>query len=105
MTCTVCGRNRIYHCSEIIAWSESGCHDGVFMDDDEYAEGWQRDVIYPPCKYSPLCCRHCEGSGESRDPASKSDDCEYCSGTGWLGGKAKWPIAAEEARAAAKEGK
>ena len=30
--------------------------DGVWMDDDVHGEGWEPDVIYPPCPFNPLAC-------------------------------------------------
>ena len=38
MTCTICGRHKVYHASEWNTHAEHGCHDGVTMDDDVHAE-------------------------------------------------------------------
>lgn len=97
MTCSICGRDNIWHGSENSPppgsyLSEMGCHDGVLMDDDEYHEGWQPDVVYPPCPHSPLKCQTCNGTGIC--PAhidSTSDDCPMCDGVGWKDGKCQWP--------------
>jgi hypothetical protein len=71
---------------------EAGCHDGVFMDDDEHHEGWQPDLIYPPCPHNPKRCLTCNGSGYAADPnAAGQDDCPDCDGTGWSSGEAQWP--------------
>lgn len=101
MGCSICGREKIWHGSEHYPapgtyLAEMGCHDGVRMDDDEHGEGWQPDVIYPPCPHSPLCCKACGGDGRSRDPKSDSDDCAPCKDTGWKEGRPHWPISAEE---------
>lgn len=91
MTCAICGKP-ILHGSNILPTSESGCHDGVWMDDDEHFEGWHRDVIYPPCRNNPACCKACGGDGMSKLPIDQreSDDCEYCGGNGWIGDP-QWP--------------
>lgn len=96
MTCPTCNRARIAHGSDYGApagsyLSEAGCHDGVWMDDDEHAEGWQRDVIYRPCPHNPRACAECGGTGNT----GSGDDCAACRGTGWQGGKPEWPIVAE----------
>lgn len=80
MTC-VCGRKGF----------QSGCHDGVQMDDDENAEGWQTDVVYPPCPNNPKCCADCKGTGLARPEIITQDDCPACDGTGWKDGEAEWP--------------
>lgn len=101
MPCRTCGRTPQWHGSQEpharpgTYLSETGCHDGVRMDDDEYHEGWQPDVVYPPCPYSPLCCPSCGGDGRSRDPNHDSDDCAPCNGTGWTDAKPQWPASAE----------
>lgn len=68
MTCGICGKPPL-HGSALggrpgTYLSESGCHGGVWMDDDEYAEGWQPDVVYPPCPNHPKACKKCGGRGE-----------------------------------------
>jgi hypothetical protein len=35
------------------------------MDDDEHGEGWQADVIYPPCAHNPNRCPTCDGTGDA----------------------------------------
>lgn len=96
MTCSVCGQKSVLHGSALARQlpdggtgtylSESGCHNGVWMDDDEYAEGWQPDVIYRPCPNHPKCCKKCGGSGELRDKDGSSYDCtnKTCN-AGWKG--------------------
>lgn len=96
MTCHVCKRGLVFHGSERVPSSESGCHDGVFMDDDEHAEGWQPDVVYPPCPFNPDRCADCGGSGEAPPDHVDSDDCPACSGSGWKGGEVQWPTATGE---------
>lgn len=97
MTCTICGRNRVWHGSSEPGarpgtyLSEMGCHDGVAMDDDEHAEGWNQDVAYPPCKHNPNRCQRCGGSGDAPPDVTDRDDCPDCRGNGWAGGKAQWP--------------
>lgn len=95
MTCQICGRHKVYHGSE---WNAGGygCHDGMLMDDDVHAEGWQRDVIYPPCPHNPRKCSRCDGSGSAPADVTTQDDCPDCSGTGWAGGKCEWPSPARE---------
>ena len=94
MTCTICGRHKVYHASEWSDRAEYGCHDGVTMDDDVHAEGWQRDVIYPPCPHNPNKCKRCDGSGNAPADVTTQDDCPACHGTGWNGGKCEWPVEA-----------
>lgn len=103
MTCSICGRHRVWHGSEepnLPAYSkllEFGCHDGVAMDDDEHGEGWHDDVIYPPCPHNPARCVSCNGTGWAADPeAAGQDDCPDCVG-GWAGGKPQWPTQGEPA--------
>lgn len=94
MTCLICGRAPQFHGSEVRPGIETGCHDGVLMDDDEYFEGWQQDVIYPPCPHNPAMCGTCCGSGEAPEKVAArlmQDDCPDCNGTGWRGGNAQWP--------------
>ena len=92
MTCLSCGREKVWHGSEHRAGSEVGCHDGVAMDDDEHADGWQHDVIYPPCPHNPLRCETCSGSGDCPETIKDgSDDCPACNGTGWKDGNPQWP--------------
>lgn len=92
MTCDICGKPKWHGSQEPGATqgshlSETGCHDGVMMDDDEHAEGWQSDVIYPPCPNHPNRCPTCGGSGEY-----DGGDCETCDGTGWYGCAPQYPI-------------
>lgn len=97
MNCTICGRHAVLHGSEQSSRAEWGCHDGVLMDDDTYHEGWQRDVVYPPCSYNPVACVTCQGSGEAPPlmaEAFSQDDCVDCAGSGWEDGQCQWPIAA-----------
>ena len=96
MTCGVCGKPTL-HGSALggrpgTYLSESGCHNGVWMDDDEYAEGWQPDVIYQPCPNNPKGCKKCKGTGTvftwSADKTGRyHHDCpnKTCGGTGWKG--------------------
>jgi hypothetical protein len=69
MTCQICGRGRSLHGSDLVAspardfagtyLMEAGCKDGVWMDDDVYHEGWERDTSYPVCPCSPKRCGTC----------------------------------------------
>ncbi len=59
--------------------SDIECVNGVLIDIDEYTEGWQRDVIYPPAPCHPGYCKECGGSG-----VRKGGDCRGCDGTGYL---------------------
>lgn len=103
MTCQTCGRNPQWHGSQTGARAgtylhETGCHDGVRMDDDEHGEGWAPDTIYPPCQFNPARCSTCDGTGNASPmmaEALKRDDCEDCNGTGWKDGECQWPIAVE----------
>ena len=105
MACLVCGRERAWHGSETglpgTYLNETGCHDGVRMDDDVHGEGWQPDVIYPPCEFNPRCCPTCSGTGNAPPlmaEALQQDDCADCHGTGWKDGKCEWPVSiADEA--------
>lgn len=81
---------------------ETGCHAGVKMDDDVHAEGWQPDLVYPPCPNNPRVCPECKGSGEAGPEATTQDDCPACDGTGWLGGKPEWPVPAAPDRSPAE---
>ena len=63
-----------------------GCQNGVAMDDDTYFEGWELDVVYPPCTCHPKHCKTCGGSGWCpQDIQHDSDDCPTCGGDGWIG--------------------
>lgn len=102
MSCTICGRPQIWHGSQegnAIPGTylfEMGCYDGVRMDDDEYHEGWQPDVVYPPCRFSPHACVTCSGTGAAPPLMSKAlntEECVDCHGNGWKDGEAQWPIA------------
>lgn len=63
---------------------KEGCHSGVAMDDDTYFEGYERDVIYPPCSCHPSYCPTCKGSGLTEDDDGESGDCPDCE-SGWRG--------------------
>ena len=83
----------------------SGCHDGVWMDDDVHGEGWERDVIYPPCPHNPAACE-CVTKPESMSfgdwqqisygTGLAKDGCPQCHGTGWRGGKVQYPVSMDE---------
>ena len=96
MSCSTCGRYRQWHGSETGSpgtyLNESGCHDGVHMDDDEYFEGWQADTLYHPCPHNSARCRKCKGTGSTKD----GGECRPCHGTGWKNGDAQWPIPADD---------
>lgn len=104
MTCKICGKPGPIHGSQ---WgqpgtylNESGCHDGVWMDDDEYYEGWAPDTIYPPCPNHPKSCKKCGGNGSLRkwNEALGCYDVTDCPNktcqSGWKGAP-QWPVAAE----------
>lgn len=103
VSCTICGRPSVWHGSHEghampgTYLFEMGCYDGVRMDDDdEYHEGWQTDVVYPPCRYSPLACKTCGGTGDAPPlmaEALETDECVDCRGTGWRDGNPRWPEA------------
>lgn len=59
------------------------CHEGILIDADEYAEGWQRDVIYQPCSCNPKFCMRCRGIGMIVDDEG-AGDCPHCN-CGWVG--------------------
>ena len=90
MSCSICKRPTL-HGSHLGGrpgsyLSESGCHNGVWMDDDEYAEGWQPDVVTRPCPNNPARCDRCDGSGVAPKDVTTQDDCPACDGTGWRNG-------------------
>jgi len=97
MTCDICGRDQIYHGSELSSrpgsyLSEAGCHNGCFMDDDEYHEGWDPSVVVPPCPYNPARCSACNGRSEiETEIRGVTQECEACDGTGWKDGRHKQP--------------
>ena len=64
--------------------SNECCFNGVIMDADTFYEGFDRDLIYPPCECNPKHCKACEGTGEL-ETGLGVEDCEHCGGTGWLG--------------------
>lgn len=66
------------------------------MDDDVHAEGWQRDVIYPPCPNNPRRCMDCGGTGDAGPEVTTQDDCPACDGTGWAKGKAEHPVSLDD---------
>lgn len=75
------------HCENGYRGSDVECVNGVLIDIDEYHEGWQMDVLYPPAPCHPLFCKTCSGSGRCPDDVpSDSDDCPNCIGTGYVGG-------------------
>ena len=82
-------RLKFLPCNRHIA-GDVECCDGVVMDIDEYTEGWQPDVIYPPCDCNPRYCATCKGTGDAPKDVGDSDDCPECSGIGWRG-KPMWP--------------
>ena len=91
MACNACGKPTVLHGSHLTNQRnsyliESGCHNGVWMDDDEYHEGWQPDVVYRPCPNHPKCCKKCGGSGTLYDKDGSSYDCtnKTCN-SGWKG--------------------
>jgi len=115
MTC-FCGRAQPLHGSELgtlrmggqmrgTYLSESGCHDGVWMDDDVYHEGWERDVVYPVCPCSPKRCSTCGLPPEklttgqlqtiSYGTCVAQEDCPECHGNGWKGGRCEYPESAD----------
>lgn len=74
-------------CENGFRGSDVECVNGVLIDIDEYHEGWQDDVIYPPAPCHPNFCKPCNGSGWCPDGVeSDSDDCPTCEGTGYVGG-------------------
>lgn len=100
MSCGVCGKPSVLHGSDLggkggTYLGESGCHDGVWMDDDEYYEGWASDTIYHPCPNHPKFCKKCHGSGSLVDKDGAQYDCtnKTCQ-SGWKG-EPEWPIPAE----------
>ncbi len=68
--------------SENKSCDDDWCFNGVIMDTDEFYEGYERDVIYPPCKCNPKYCDHCEGAGHLYVPDG-SIDCENCNYHVW----------------------
>lgn len=102
MACTICGREKVYHGSEHPSAHpgtyliESGCHNGCWMDDDEYAEGWDPDVVILPCPYNPSACKKCGGQGWTAEiedngkyepnPEQIQVSCKFCNASGWEGG-------------------
>lgn len=108
MPCTVCGRNRVlcgaeFHPDRGAYLSESSCHDGVWMDDDVYCEGWERDVLYPPCPHNPAACDCIKRDLTLHELHTMScgvcigeDDCKSCGGSGWKDQKWQWPVSADD---------
>lgn len=116
MPCTTCGREKRCHGSEAAKSSgyprwretyavESGCHDGVWMGDDEHGEGWQSDVIYPPCPHNPAACDCLPKADEmsfadwqtiSYGTGLAQDGCPKCHGTGWRDGNVQYPVSIDE---------
>jgi hypothetical protein len=116
MPCSTCGREQRCHGSEAAVASglprhretyamESGCHDGVWMDDDTHGEGWERDVIYPPCPYNPAAC-DCVKKPDSMSFGDWNqisygtglgrDDCAKCGGNGWRDGQWQHPVSIDD---------
>jgi len=105
MACLTCGRPQTWHGSHEpegrpgTYLSETGCHDGVRMDDDEYHEGWDPQTSYPPCQFNPNRCPTCDGTGRAPPmmvEALERDDCADCGGSGWKNGDSQWPVAASD---------
>lgn len=104
-TCGICGKETL-HGSHLggqggTYLGESGCHDGVWMDDDEYGEGWDPTTIYRPCPNHPKCCKKCGGAGlinkwNAERGGYDSYDCtnKTCN-AGWKG-EPQWPVSADE---------
>lgn len=96
MTCEICGKKPLTGFdlggqpgTYLI---DSSCHDGVWMDDDKYAEGWEPDTVYPPCPNNPACCKSCGGTDNATPEDARffqQDDCPRCE-SGWIGGP-QWP--------------
>lgn len=63
------------------------CIAGIAIDYDEFFEGWQTDVSYPPAPCHPGYCKPCKGTGDDSEGRPDSDDCRHCGGTGYAGGK------------------
>lgn len=97
--CGLCGKP-LLHGSSLPGGSpgtylnESGCHDGVWMDDDEYHEGWASDTIYRPCPNNPKCCKRCHGSGSIYRDGGQEDCPNKTCNAGWKG-EPQWPIPRE----------
>lgn len=92
MTCSICGKPEWHGSQESNAFpgshlSETGCHLGFRIDDDEFAEGVQKKVIYPPCPNNPKKCTACNGNGfvvtVENDGSHCDDECGFCDGHGW----------------------
>lgn len=66
------------HCTNGHIAGDVECINGVLIDIDEFTEGHQRDLIYPPAPCHPDYCNACEGSGEH-----DFGDCDKCGGTGY----------------------
>lgn len=96
MTCNICGCASVLHGAHLggrpgTYLAESGCHNGVWMDDDEYTEGWDPSVVTRPCPNNPDCCLSCNGTGDTSDDPEFLVECEACEGTGWAGGDWRAP--------------
>lgn len=76
------------HCRNGFRGSDIECVNGILIDIDEFTEGWETDVLYPPAPCHPLYCKSCAGTGRCPDHIEHdSDDCPDCDGTGYVGGK------------------
>lgn len=73
-------------CKNGFMGSDVECINGVLIDIDEFTEGWTRDAIYPPAPCHPKYCGACAGTGDAGDDDVGFSDCEWCGGTGYLGG-------------------
>lgn len=74
------------HCKHGFMGSDIECVNGVLIDIDEFTEGWQTDVLYPPAPCHPLYCVSCKGSGEKALEGGAVTDCADCEGSGYRGG-------------------
>lgn len=115
MPCSTCGREQRCHGSEFAKgqhdrWRETyaataGCHDGVWMDDDVHGEGWEPDVIYPPCPFNPQACDCAlrpdamsfrNWNNISYGTGLAQDGCPKCHGSGWKDCKWQHPVSIDD---------
>jgi len=92
MTCTHCNNGQ-FNDTDIM------CISGVLIDVDEFTEGWQRDIAYPPAPC--MCCRVCKGAAWNGE-----EECGACGSTGWNGGRdlSQEALADHAAREPGREG-